>query len=66
MDPIGNTSGKYGGSIKEAGGSMGAFGASRENAYFIEQDQKKMETFRKKLDEDKKTQQTQQQPKEKQ
>jgi hypothetical protein len=44
MDP---TSGKqsghgYGGSIREAGGSLGALGAAREEMYFREQDEKKL------------------------
>ncbi len=30
----------YGGSIREAGGSLGAMGAAREELYFKEQDEK--------------------------
>ncbi len=32
----------YGGSIREAGGSLGAMGAAREEMYFREQDEKKL------------------------
>ena len=39
MDNTGN----YGGSIREASGSLGSYAKSREEAYFREQDQKKLE-----------------------
>jgi hypothetical protein len=46
MDPIGNTSGKYGGSVREAGGMMGAVAAAKEEQYFREQDAKKLDALK--------------------
>ena len=60
MDPIGKTSGKYGGSVREAGGTMGALEAARENQYFREQDAKKLDALR--AAQQQQQQQQQQQP----
>ena len=49
MDPIGSSTGKYGGSVREAGGSLGAMGAAREEMYFREQDAKKLQELKEKL-----------------
>ena len=49
MDPVGKSTGKYGGSIREAGGSMGAMGSAREEAYFRQQDEKKLQDLQEKL-----------------
>jgi hypothetical protein len=49
MDPIGGSTGKYGGSVREAGGSLGAMGAAREEMYFREQDAKKLQELKEKL-----------------
>ena len=35
--------GNYGGSIREAGGSFGSYARAKEEVYFREQDQKKIE-----------------------
>jgi hypothetical protein len=43
MDNTGN----YGGSIKEAGGSFGSYAKAKEEVYFREQDQKKIEELSK-------------------
>ena len=43
MDPLGDKTGKYGGSVREAGGSLGALGASREDQWAREQDAKLIE-----------------------
>lgn len=56
MDPQGNRTGKYGGSVREAGGSLGALGASREEQWAREQDAKLIEQMavQKKLEAEKK------------
>lgn len=44
MDPnVKSTGHGYGGSIREAGGSLGALGAAREELYFKEQDEKNIQ-----------------------
>lgn len=43
MDPQGNSTGKYGGSVREAGGTLGALAASREGQWAREQDAKLIE-----------------------
>lgn len=40
MDLSSNPTGKYGGLIKEAGGSLGSYASAKEEAYFKQQDQK--------------------------
>lgn len=52
MDPLGNKSGQYGGSIREAGGAFGALEASREEIYFRQQDEQKLNDLRDKLNSD--------------
>ena len=49
---------KYGGSIREAGGSFGSYASAKEEAYFREQDKIKIEEL-KKRNEQEKTKQTQ-------
>jgi hypothetical protein len=46
MDSIGNKTGKYGGSIREAGGAIGSMGVARENEYFKRVDEEKIENFK--------------------
>lgn len=43
MDAQGKSTGKHGGSVREAGGSLGAVGASREERWAREQDAKLIE-----------------------
>ena len=44
MDPnIKSTGHGYGGSVREAGGSLGAMGAARQELYFKEQDEKNIQ-----------------------
>ena len=50
MDQLGNKSGNYGGSIREAGGTLGAMGAAKENEYFKRVEEQKIEEMRKKLE----------------
>lgn len=57
MDPIGKSSGSYGGSIREAGGSFGVMGASKEDQYFREQDQKMIEKMKEEKSSSKETHQ---------
>ncbi len=53
MDPLGEKTGQYGGSIREAGGAFGALAAARENEYFRQQDEQKLKDLKKSLDENK-------------
>lgn len=50
MDQLGDKTGKYGGSIRESGGLLGAYAAAKENEYFKKIDQECM----KKLQEERK------------
>lgn len=49
MDPLGYSTGKEGGSIREAGGAMGAMAAAREELYFRQEDEKKFQALRDKI-----------------
>ena len=49
MDPLGKSTGMYGGSIRSAGGTLGALEASRENEYFRRQDEQKLNDLREKM-----------------
>ena len=53
MDPIGSSTGKYGGSIREAGGFLGSMEAAKEEMYFREQDRIKLEELRDKMEKEK-------------
>lgn len=53
MDPLGYSTGKYGGSIREAGGGMGSMAAAREEAYFRHEDEKKFEAIREQMEKSK-------------
>lgn len=55
MDPLGYSTGKYGGSIREAGGGMGSMAAAREEAYFRHEDEKKFEAIREQMEKSKST-----------
>lgn len=46
--------GKYGGSISEAGGSIGEYASAKENQYFKEQDEKILNEMAAKINEDSK------------
>lgn len=46
MDPLGYSTGKEGGSIREAGGAMGAMAAAKEELYFRQEDEKKFQALR--------------------
>lgn len=48
MDLSSNPTGKYGGSIKEAGGSLGSYTSAKEEAYFKQQDQKLIQELQEK------------------
>jgi hypothetical protein len=50
MDPMGHSSRKYGGAVREAGGAFGAMGAAREEQYFRAQDEQKLDDLRRVMD----------------
>lgn len=50
MDQLGYSTGKEGGSIREAGGALGAMGAAREELYFRQEDEKKFEALREQME----------------
>jgi hypothetical protein len=50
MDPIGKSTGQYGGSIREAGGTWGSIEAAKEEIYFREQDRIKLQELRDKME----------------
>jgi hypothetical protein len=49
MDFVGKSTGKYGGSIRESGGTLADLEAASEELYFKEQDRKKIEELREKM-----------------
>jgi len=49
MDSASKSGHGYGGSIREAGGSIGALGSAREELYFKEQDENKIKELSEKL-----------------
>lgn len=53
MDPLGYSSGKEGGSIRQAGGALGAMGAAREEQYFRQEDEKKFQALRDQMEKNK-------------
>jgi hypothetical protein len=53
MDPIGKSTGQYGGSIREAGGILGSMESAKEEMYFREQDKIKLQELREKMEADK-------------
>jgi hypothetical protein len=57
MDPLGYSSGKYGGSVREAGGAFGAREAAREEVYFRQQDEQKLADLRRAIDDRQKSSQ---------
>lgn len=50
MDQLGYSTGKEGGSIREAGGGMGAMAAAREELYFRQEDEKKFQALREQME----------------
>jgi hypothetical protein len=50
MDPLGYSDGKYGGSIREAGGAFGARESAREEVYFRQQDEQKLAELKQAMD----------------
>lgn len=50
MDPLGYSTGKHGGSIREAGGAMGSMAAAKEELYFRQEDEKKFQKLREEMD----------------
>ena len=53
MEQFGDKTGKYGGSVREAGGAFGSMAAARENEYFKRIDEQKIEELKKKSEEKK-------------
>jgi hypothetical protein len=64
MDPMGKTTGKYGGSIREAGGTLGSLEAAKEELYFRQQDEKQFQALREKMAEKQQQQQANERSKE--
>jgi hypothetical protein len=56
MDNFGKDTGKYGGLIREAGGAMGTYAYSKEEQYFRDQNEKKIQELAEKIKENKDTQ----------
>ena len=49
MDPVGYSTGKHGGSVREAGGAMGSMAFASEEKYFRELEQKQLENIRQQM-----------------
>ena len=47
MEQLGDKSANYGGSIREAGGSIGSMAAAKENEYFRRIEEQKLEELKK-------------------
>jgi hypothetical protein len=49
MDHLGDKTGKYGGSIRESGGSLGSYAAAKENEYFKKLDQENLKKLQEEM-----------------
>jgi hypothetical protein len=58
MDQLGDKTCKYGGSIREAGGTLASMAAAKENEYFRRLDQQKLEEIRKSKEQEAKKENT--------